>query len=142
MSYFVEVPGLGLGGNILSGLFLAYTAAIMLSYFFKQKEITADVIIGGICVYFLIGLMWAYIFIALEMVHPGSFHIAKDAVANEAEFTYFSFVTLTTLGYGDTTPLSTPARNFVLIEAVMGQLYIAILIARLVGIHIAQASSK
>lgn len=142
VAYFFEIPGLGLGERLLAGFFMTYTAAIMLSYLFKQKEVTADVIIGGICVYFLIGLTWAFIFYALEMAHPGSFHIAKGAVANETEFTYFSFVTLTTLGYGDTTPLSTQARNLALVEAIMGQLYLGILIARLVGIHIAQSSRR
>jgi hypothetical protein len=141
-AYFSQIPGLDFLEKILGGIFMTYAAAIMLSHLFKQKEVTVDVIIGGICVYFLIGLMWAFIFYALEMAAPGSFHLADDAAANDAEFTYFSFVTLTTLGYGDTTPLTTPARNLVVVEAVMGQLYLAILVARLVGLHIAHASKE
>lgn len=54
-------------------------------------------------------------------------------------FSYYSFVTITTLGYGDVTPVSTQARSLALLEAVLGQLYIAILIARLVGSHLAQS---
>jgi hypothetical protein len=56
-----------------------------------------------------------------------------------SHFIYYSFVTMSTLGYGDITPISNPARSLSLLEAVVGQLYIAILIAKLVGMHIAQA---
>jgi hypothetical protein len=59
---------------------------------------------------------------------------------NQATFTYYSYVTLTTLGYGEITPISAPARSFALLEAMMGPLYLAALITRLVGIHIAQSS--
>jgi hypothetical protein len=57
-------------------------------------------------------------------------------------FVYYSFVTQTTLGYGDITPITAPARSLSLLEAVIGQLYVAVLIARLVGIHIAQSSRE
>jgi voltage-gated potassium channel Kch len=59
-----------------------------------------------------------------------------------SHFSYYSYVTLTTLGYGDITPISTQARSLALLEAIMGPLYLAILVARLVGIHIAQGVSR
>lgn len=74
-----------------------------------------------------------------ETFQPGSFQMPQGTI-NQATFTYYSYVTLTTLGYGDITPISTPARSLALLEAMMGQLYLAVLIARLVGIHIAQSS--
>jgi hypothetical protein len=87
--------------------------------------------------------MWAHVFSIVENVSPGSFadnSIEANAAAgpepmrDQADrFTYFSFVTLTTLGYGDITPLSRSARNLTALEAIFGQLYLAVLIARLVG---------
>lgn len=82
----------------------------------------------------------------IEGSRPGSFLIERAQVANADErlrqFMYYSFVTLTTLGYGDITPVSPAAKSFSFIEAVTGQIYIAVLIARLVGLHIAHSMSK
>jgi hypothetical protein len=87
--------------------------------------------------------MWADVFSVLETVQPGSFSsvgaaldtasTVESARLQVAQFSYFSFVTLTTLGYGDITPLSRPARNLAALEAVFGQLYLAVLVARLVS---------
>jgi hypothetical protein len=98
---------------------------------------------GAICVYFLVGIVWALLYSTLEFFQPGSFQMPQGTVnqaTSQATFTYYSYVTLTTLGYGEITPISGPARSFALLEAMMGQLYLAVLIARLVGIHIAQSS--
>ena len=138
-SYLKDIPSLDALSNILGALLLAYTATIILLYLFREERITGDMIMGAICVYFLMGLVWTFIYYALEFFQPGSFQMPHGMV-DKATFTYYSYVTLTTLGYGDITPISTPARSFALLEAVMGQLYLAVLIARLVGIHIAQSS--
>jgi hypothetical protein len=118
---------------------LAYTATIILFYLFREDTITGDMIMGAICAYFLMGLVWSFAYSTLEFFQPGSFQMPQGAV-NQATFTYYSYVTLTTLGYGEITPISAPARSFAILEAMMGQLYLAVLIARLVGIHIAQSS--
>jgi hypothetical protein len=74
---------------------------------------------------------------------PGSFIVSNEDVSRTGgNFLYYSFVTLTTLGYGDITPASSPARSLSTLEAVTGQLYIAILVARLVGLHIVHAGKK
>lgn len=139
LSYLKDIPSLDALSNILGGLLLAYTATIILLYLFSEDKITGDLIMGAICVYFLMGLVWSFVFSTLETFQPGSFQMPQGTVS-QATFTYYSYVTLTTLGYGDVTPISTPARSFALLEAMMGQLYLAVLIARLVGIHIAQSS--
>jgi hypothetical protein len=69
-------------------------------------------------------------------------HIVERKPSKTANFIYYSFVTQTTLGYGDFTPITAPARSLSLLEAVFGQLYLAVLIARLVGLHITQSSEK
>jgi hypothetical protein len=139
LSHLLDIPFLDTLSNILGGLLLAYTATIILLYLFREDRITGDMIMGAICAYFLMGLVWAFLYSTLEFFQPGSFQMPQGTV-NQATFTYYSYVTLTTLGYGEITPISTPARSFAILEAMMGQLYLAVLIARLVGIHIAQSS--
>jgi len=140
--HLTESPSLILVKNTFMILFFAYTVVIILSHIFREKEVTADLIMGAVCVYFFIGLMWALVFAVLESFQPGSFAIGEGLTADIVNFTYYSFVTQTTLGYGDITPMTAPARSLSLLEAVIGQLYLAVLIARLVGIHIAQAFQK
>ncbi len=141
-AHFVESPSLMLVGHSFMILFFAYTMIILLSYLFREDEVTADAILCAVCVYFFIGLMWAFVFSVLEGLQPGSFRLGQAQTADVSNFVYYSFVTQTTLGYGDITPASPPARNLSLLEAIIGQLYIAVLIARLVGVHIAQSFDK
>jgi hypothetical protein len=138
LSRLTDIPSFGIAGNIIGSLFFAFTVIMILGYLFREDKITGDIIMGAICVYFLMGLIWAFVFSTMEMLQPGSFKMAQGQFSQPA-FTYYSYVTLTTLGYGDITPISAPARSLALLEAIAGQLYIAILIARLVGIHIAQS---
>ena len=130
-------------GLSFEGLFLAYTSIVILySIFAGEREITADTIFGAICVYFLIGLVWAIVFFILENLQPGSFQIPEDYGTTISHFVYYSYVTMTTLGYGDITPISAPARSLALLEAITGQLYLAIMIAGLVAIYISQSLGK
>ena len=124
--------------NIFGILFYAYAAVIILAHVLKAKDINLDIIVGAICVYFLIGFVWAFAYAILENFQPASFQISENLVPGISSFSYYSFVTLTTLGYGDITPLSSPARSLSLLEAITGQLYLAVLVARLVGLHIAR----
>ena len=143
LSHLTDISSFRIIGNILTILFIGYTATIILSYLFTEDEITGDAIMGAICVYFLIGSAWAFIFFTLELLQPGSFQMPQgQGTTDLSHFSYYSYVTLTTLGYGDFTPISAQARSLALLEAIMGQLYIAILVARMVGIHIAQGVSR
>jgi hypothetical protein len=90
-------------------------------------------------VYLLIGLTWAALYILIEYVNPGSFIDTSTKIPiNAPRFLFFSYVTLTTTGYGTLLPVSDPARSLALVEAIFGQLYLAILVARLVGLHISK----
>ena len=148
--YFMESPSLDFIGSSFGVLFLAFTAATILVSVFREEDVTADTISGAICVYLLFGLAWAFLYSVLEFLHPGSFNFGQFSAHMSSQsshqqttlFVYYSFVTLTTLGYGDITPLTPPARSLAMIEAVVGQLYIAILVARLVGLHIVSSSKK
>jgi len=141
LTRLTDNPSFGIAGNIIGSLFFAFTTIMILSYLFREDKITGDMIMGAICVYFLFGLIWALVFSTMETLQPGSFKMAQGP-ASQPAFTYYSYVTLTTLGYGDITPISAPARSLSLLEAMMGQLYLAVLVARLVGLHISQSMMK
>jgi len=145
----LQTRGLLLASLLLEITFFVLTTVVILSHVLQYKKVTADKIYGAICGYLLIGIIWALIYTALENYIPGSFNFHYGLEASLvgtyshplyfAQFIYYSFVTLTTLGYGDITPLSYPARAFSSLEAVIGQLYVAVLISRLVGLHIIHA---
>ena len=111
----------------------------------RSKRVTADTIFGAIAVYLLFGVIVAMMFQFLNNIDPGSV-VASVGEATTiverydqfGEILYFSFVTLTSVGYGDLTPIGPAARSLAMFEGVVGQLYLAVLIARLVGIHVAQ----
>lgn len=103
-------------------------------------EINTNRLIGAICVYLLLGVLWALAYSVLELATPGSFagFDPWDHRGWDSEWLYFSFVTMTTLGYGDLLPISASARALAYAEAVVGQFYIAILVAGLVGAYISR----
>ena len=136
------IPSLLLIHSISGGLFFATAAIIIVRHLINQKIVTIDLIWGAVCGYFLIGFMWGDIYYLLETVNPGSFRLGEHNVPDMDSFIYFSFVTLATLGYGDIVPLTEQAQSFTIIEAVMGQMYLAVNIAALVAIRISQSKSR
>lgn len=142
MSYLANVPFSALAGKICSAIFFTFMVVLVLNYLSEEKEITADVIACAICGYLLIGLMWANFFSVLEILQPGSFSFPAGASAEASHFTYYSYVTLTTLGFGDITPITDQARSISALEAIVGPIYLAILVARLVGMSISQSIGK
>lgn len=140
--------GLILISNVLLLALLGLFAVSILAEVLRPGPVTADKIYGAICVYFLIGYAWAFCYAILEQIDPGSFSgpeesgVVVDYVERVIRMRYFSFVTLTTVGFGDITPRSSAARTFATLEAVMGQIYLAVLVARLVGLHIVHTSRE
>jgi hypothetical protein len=128
---------------LLNIILLIYATLLIVGRVFVERRVTINTITGAVCVYLLVGIVWGMIFALLDNVTPGSFHIpAGDNMAVldslTRNFIYYSFSTLTTLGYGDITPVSNPARYFSVLEAVTGQVYLSVLVARLIGMHIYQ----
>ena len=101
-------------------------------------------IAGSVCIYLIAATIWALAYVLLNQINPQSFNGLNDIPFEDqlAELMYYSTVTLTTLGYGDVTPASPYARWLAQVEAVFGQFYMAILVATLVGIRIADASRR
>jgi len=139
--YFIESSLLHLIAICSYGLFFILVAVAILLYVLKDDKVTTNTINGALCFYLLLGIIWAFLFAAIETLHAESFLIFGQDIAAQsdnlfADFIYYSFATLTTLGYGDIAPLSHPSRALSTLEAVTGQMYLAVLIARLVGLHI------
>lgn len=109
--------------------------AVILARVFASGPVTIHRIQGAIAGYLLLGLIWANVYELLAMRLPGAFSGAELAGTTYRWF-YFSFVTLTTVGYGDVIPIHPLARSFANLEALTGQLYPAILLARLVSLEV------
>jgi hypothetical protein len=142
-AYFFKHAWLPVIGLLCGIAFFAFIIGTILKFIFSQDEISGDLIAGAAVVYLLLAIMWAFAYRVVEMIHPGSFYMAQGHSLEHAfSFQYYSFVTLTTLGYGDIFPVSTAAKACAILEAVIGQLYLVITIARLVGVHISQSMQK
>lgn len=125
--------------------FLILTDVVILRQVLTTTRVTNDTISGAVCGYLVLGIIFAFLYALVGLVYPGSFlvdgriavpDISRLFYQHEiANLIYYSFVTLATLGYGDIAPVSPPARMIAVIEAVAGQFYVAILIARLVSIR-------
>jgi hypothetical protein len=117
---------------LISSCFIGMTIVLLMGSMFKKEKVNADTIIGGICVYLLIGVLWALLYIFLNNLENGII-VFKEG----ASLFYFSYSTLTTLGYGDIVPKGNFAMMLANFEAIAGQVYLTIFVARLVGLHIA-----
>ncbi len=140
-AYFVEIKTISLLTRIFGALFFAYAAINILRIIAKSEKVTRETIFAAVVAYLLIALMWAFLYIILERVSPGSFSLPDKVYGREImQFEYLSFITITTLGYGDITPLTEKASALAMIEAVVGQIYMVVLVAWLVGMHVSERS--
>ena len=141
--------------HVASVAFVAVIGIHILVVIVRSTTVTADTVLGGVCAYLLLGVAFVFLFSLTEVLAPGSFDVPEslgdaravmtwvpfhtpdsatpDAISGESHLRYFSFTTMTTLGYGDITPRGPVARSLAMAETVLGQLYLAILIARLVA---------
>ena len=128
---------------VLRMLFIGYVIVNMTREILRQGDaVTLDTIAGAACVYMLIGLLWSNGYLLLEHLRPGSFDIPDDwrLPGNEIgpALVFFSYVTLTTVGYGDIRTAGPAAGGLAVVEALVGQLFLAVTIARLVGQHLSR----
>ena len=124
--------------------FLINSLILAIKHVMFGQRIDVNKIVGSVTIYLLIGIIWALLYGLVEEVFTGSFegtHLAEDG-SRFWDLIYFSFVTLTTLGYGDILPVNTYARTLAYMEAIAGQFYIAILVASLVGAHLSERQSR
>jgi voltage-gated potassium channel len=123
-------------------LFLCLCTALVLRQILTNTDVDLNRIAGAFCAYLMLGFIWSVAYMMLFAIDPGSFEglpqIGDDL--RLMDFQYFSFVTITTLGYGDVAPVSNVARALAAVEAVTGQIYLAVLVAALVGAYVARKS--
>lgn len=125
--------------GLLSGLLLF---VIVLRQTLRGGPVTGHRIVGAVAAYLLIGVIWAYAYSLVALASPGAFSGPVTPADGPRTFFYFSFVTLTTVGYGDVLPIHPAARSLATLEAVVGPLYLAILIARLVSLAVAPGQER
>ncbi|HUT94910.1 MAG TPA: potassium channel family protein [Thermoguttaceae bacterium] len=148
LNLVIARDGLLAASYAFSIAFLGYTIIVILQFLFVDQRVTCNTIFASLCVYLLLGVLWSTAYSLIEILEPGSFTFGFADEQGEMRFgggesifpIYYSFVTLTTLGYGDIVPASATARMLSAAEAVTGQLYLAVLVARLVGLHISQST--
>jgi hypothetical protein len=128
---------------LLTVAWLGYATWIIVGQLFQRREVTVETILGAIIAYLLIAVAFMQLYLLVELQSPGSFTGLADAAEPNrqqmgATMLYFSLVCLTTMGFGDIVPASNLARPLATLEGVIGQLYLAIMIARLVGLHVSR----
>jgi len=142
-----ESPGVGsLLFHVFAALFLLFTVVAILRTIFLEADVSADSGNGAFCGYLLLGLAFAHLYSLVDSFWPDSFTlkeslgtVPRQRGEGHSLFTYFSLVTLTTLGFGDITPKSDPARALTWLEAMMGQFYVAVIIAELIALKVSAA---
>ena len=122
---------------ILYAVFFFLAISILIKKISSGTIVTADTIKGGISIYYLLGLFWAMLYMILLTFDPNALtNIQKETAGFDSY--YFSFTTLTTLGYGDIAPVVRYAKILAITEAVVGPVYLAIFVAQLIGLNIAR----
>jgi len=132
------------GAHMAAAVFFVFALLGILRGVFA-KRVSGDAIFGAACGYLLLGIIWSLLYSAVESLFPGSLHLAategsisQPMQIDRGMFNYYSFITLATVGYGDVTPTSPVARTLACAEAVVGQFYLAVLVAGLVGFKVTE----
>jgi Ion channel len=125
-------------------VFLVFVTSVFIWAIVSNPSVTADTLAGAVSAYMLVGITYGLAYGLIERVAPGSFRDTVDPAKHfhPSEFVFFSFITLTTVGYGDIIPWSAHARSLAIVESVTGIMYPAVLIGRLVGGHVGKRSES
>jgi hypothetical protein len=148
---WLATDGLVIASDVLGIVFLSYAVILILKFLFLSRRVSSDMICASLCVYLLLGLLYAIAYSLFSYLDPTAFvfSFAENGESDVMRFggertfiaIYYSFVTMSTLGYGDIVPTSSLARTCAALQAVVGQLYLAVLVARLVGLHISHSAA-
>ncbi len=116
-------------------IFVGYVILQLLRHVLRTTRVDAEVLASGVSVYLLVGWLWTFLFLFCARTQGAAFQLPGHSVPGVYDMFYFSFTTLTTAGYGDILPLSRQARMLASMESVLGVLYLAVLVARLVALY-------
>lgn len=132
-------------GHLSAILFTGWVCFLIARNVWSLRRADFEAIAAALCAFLMIGLFWSLVYSLVAIVDAGAFPPGVDMTTGGTDALtplYFSFVTLTTLGYGDIFPVSPGARMFTVLEAITGQIFLVVLVARLVGLNIAAASAS
>lgn len=136
LSLLSQEPGVGLG-RLFSIIFLLFVTVIIQRDLAKDEDVTIDTLFGAVVGYLMLATSFAVLFALLEGFFPGSFSSGGSPIlADFQTMLYFSIVTISTLGYGDITPSTQGAQSLAALEAVVGQFYFALMVARLLALYL------
>lgn len=136
LKLIVVGPTIEVFGDLSSICLLGFTIGVILNRIVKLEGTNLNVLSGAAAVYLLLGLIWALSYRVIGTLSPGAFNgLNPDSLWAWTQYLYLSLTTLTTLGYGDITPVGPFVRIWAALEAVVGVLYVAILVARLVSLY-------
>jgi len=131
---------------VIGLVFYAFVCWMILRHIARTDEITADIVFCALSLYMLIGISFSNAYLIVEHVEPGSFYVSEaqnpTGYFGSGDLLYFSYVTLTTLGYGDVTPIRSTARSLAVVEAILGVMFMAVVIGRVVGIYSSKHKSR
>jgi hypothetical protein len=139
LKYFVSYDLFARISMMVGAFFTVLVTSQTVQFITKSKTVTREVVYAAMLVYFLLAQLWAMVYTFLDRINPASFNL-PGGQGDFLIFEYYSFVTLTTLGYGDITPLTKVAKAFSVLEAVVGQLYLVVVVAWFVGMLVARSA--
>jgi hypothetical protein len=144
MSHLIAIEswGLNMAVQMLTMLGLGFVVFEVLRDVLASGPVNADKLYAAISAYLMIGLAFATLYEALSFWQPHAFSVADHRLEDREALVYFSLVTLSTVGYGDIVPAIPEARVLAVAEAIFGQLYLAVLMARLVGLHLSHSATR
>ncbi|MBK5278191.1 MAG: hypothetical protein JJE09_04930 [Bacteroidia bacterium] len=145
VSFFTHLQWAQMTGYFFAILFLIHLANLVLQHIFKEGPVNFYRIQGSIIVFMVIGIVYAFVYTLLESFHPGSFTITEPSQSYKnlyAQFLYFSFATMTTLGFGDMIPTQSIGKSLVIFQGMIGLLYPVIMIARLVSLELSHSATN
>lgn len=133
---------------IAQTVFLAYAGALITRIVFRARVVDVNILCGAACIYLMLGMFFGFIYALIDFIAPGGFTMTADqlrlpprGLASEpGMLLYFSFSTLTTVGFGDIVPARSWSRTLSILEAILGQILLVFMIARLVGLHVAHSA--
>jgi hypothetical protein len=145
MTFFIESKWIEAINYLITILFLLFLTRMVLRHIFKEGPVNYYRIQGSIVVFMIVGIVWAFLYDLLDLLVQGSFTIRGSVLGIHEPFSqylYFSFVTMSTLGYGDMVPVHPIAKSLVIFQGMIGLLYPVIMIARLVSMEVAHSSRE
>jgi hypothetical protein len=139
---FDDTTWLTHAADIVSAVFTLLVLLLLLNYVVRAPRVTQNTRLAAICVYILVGVLFGFIFLLIFRAQPYAFKLDASLGSPETQLRYFSMITLTTVGYGDIMPKTSEARALSALEALIAQIYLAAIVARLVGIEVAHAARQ